>query len=216
LVTETKSEQSLQLLGAILMAGPTLSLAGRLFAVWRDPFRYDDGRWVRYGIGLLLMEFLVGGATIFIGNFFRVGLSASGGLVPLLLFVAIYLVFAAAIAAAFSRDLFYSFAILIGGRALSCLLLVSQEQAEWLIANGVISAALFMAVTILSLFPLPRLGIQGPRIEMIVREGGATGHWVESPHCAIGAAAIYFLLLGLGELSLLTWVDPHLIAQRVH
>jgi hypothetical protein len=39
---------------------------------------------------------------------------------------------------------------------------------------------------------------------------------VESPHCAIGAAAIYFLLLGLGELSLLTWVDPHLIAQRVH
>lgn len=33
-----------------------------------------------------------------------------------------------------------------------------------------------------------------------MRKDGASGLWVEKPHRAIGAATIYFLLLGLAQL----------------
>lgn len=68
--------------------------------------------------------------------------------------------------------------------------------------------AIYFAMVVLSvLLPWPRLGITA-EIADATRRPGESGTWVDEPHRAIGAATVYFLLLGVAEIALLTWIDP--------
>ena len=112
---------------------PTLScwwMSFLMFRAWWFPRGLDGGRWVKYGVGIMVFEFLVvhsaflfSGLRIFSGSRFaemvpkQVGLVAfKPALFPVLL-AGVYLLFALGMAVAFhSRTLFLSFVASSGFR----------------------------------------------------------------------------------------------------
>jgi hypothetical protein len=199
-----------QITVAVIMAVPTLALSGQLFQVWRDPLRHDRGAWVRHGLGLFVSEFIVLNSAVAIAVYFE-GRGARGSeLMPMLVVLGCYLLFAGAIAMAFrSPMLLASFLTLTAVRGFSAIFLMSQEDIKWMLAHSVSASILYFGAVILSLFPLPERGIGEEMRQRVRREmPNSSGHWVEKPHCAIAAAAIYYLLLGLAEIFLLSWMDP--------
>jgi hypothetical protein len=121
----------------------------------------------------------------------------------------LYGLFAGAIALAFqSRMLFHSFLWLIGGRYLALLLGVGAQATALLFAHSVVAFMIYFGMVVLSvLLPWPRFGIS-PEIAAATRVPDASGAWVDEPHRAIGAATVYFVLLAIAELALLSWMDP--------
>jgi len=198
----------IQVLGAIAVGVPTVLLSLHLFNIWRDPFKYGKRRGVRGAVALFIMEFIIlhsGAAT---ASIFKAKQGMGGMLGAMLALAAIYGVFVIAISAAFGGwDLFVSTAILMGGRAASAALFMSEKDVQWLLANSIVGVCLYMLTTIVSIFPLPKWGMQGEKMRGVEAPPGS-GHWVEYPHRCVGAAAIYYLLLGLFEMLVLSWVDP--------
>lgn len=194
---------------AVAFALPCLLMAQRLWRVWRDPMSIEAGAWVRIGTGIFIMEFILLHAGVLLGSLAADAGSASGKWGSMLGMTFFYGLFAAAIAFGFkSRMLFYSFLWLIGGRFLALLLGISGSATRLLMAHSVVAIMIYMAVTFLSvMLPWPRLGIT-TEIAARTRVPDASGIWIEEPHRAIGAATVYFVLLAIAELTLLSWIDP--------
>jgi hypothetical protein len=107
-----------------------------------------------------------------------------------------------------SPMLFHSFLWLIGGRFLALLLGISGSATRLLMAHSVVAMMIYIGMVVLSVFlPWPRLGIS-TEIAARTRVPNASGIWIEEPHRAIGAATVYFVLLAIAELALLSWIDP--------
>ena len=191
---------------ALSFAMPSFVMGFRLLAVWRDPMSIDGGRWVRYGVGLFVLEFILLHAGVMLGG----AAAASGGGLDgtTLLLLGFYALFAGAIALGFGNSsLFKSFLFVIGGRAVGSLLGISTESQALFLAHSLIGMVLYISMVMTSVFiPWPRRGIT-EAIAAEQRVPGSSGLWVEQPHRAIGPAAVYFLLLGVAEVSLLTWID---------
>jgi hypothetical protein len=195
-----------QLAMALSFAVPSFAMGFRLLAVWRDPLSIDGGRWVRYGVGLFVLEFILLHAGVMLGG---AAAASGGGFAGLtLLLLGFYALFAGAIALGFrDSSLFQSFLLVIGGRALGSLLGISTESQALFLAHSLIGMVLYFAMVMASVvIPWPRRGIT-EAIAAEQRVPGSSGLWVEKPHRAIGPAAIYYLLLGLAEVALLTWID---------
>lgn len=191
---------------ALSFAVPSFAMGFRLLAVWRDPLSIDGGRWVRYGVGLFVMEFILLHAGVMLGG----AAAASGGGFDgmTLLLLGFYGLFAGAIALGFrNSSLFKAFLLVIGGRAVGSLLGISTESQALFLAHSLIGMVLYISLVVTSVFiPWPRRGIT-EAIAAEQRVPGSSGLWVEKPHRAIGPAAVYYLLLGVAEVSLLTWID---------
>jgi len=179
-----------------------------LFNIWRDPFKYGKRKGVRGAVALFIMEFIIlhsGAATAFV---FRAKEGVGGMLGGMAALAGMYGIFVAAISFAFGGwDLFASTAILMGGRAVSAAMFMSGRDMDWLLAHSTVGVLLYMLMTIVSLCALPKWGMQGEKMRGVEAPPGS-GHWVEFPHRCVGAAAIYFFLLGLLEVLVLSWVDP--------
>lgn len=190
---------------ALSFAVPSFAMGFKLLAVWRDPLSIDGGRWVRYGVGLFVLEFILLHAGVALGV---AGAAAGGFDWRTLLLLGFYALFAGAIALGFRHSaLFRSFLWVIGGRAVGSLLGISTASQELFLAHSVIGMVLYFTLVMASVFiPWPRRGIT-PEIAAEQRLPGSSGLWVDQPHRAIGPAAIYYLLLGVAEVALLTWVD---------
>lgn len=59
MITALRPTVRLKYVYALAAGLPCLYLSYALINVWLDPMAWDNGRWVPYGVGLLLMEFLV-------------------------------------------------------------------------------------------------------------------------------------------------------------
>jgi hypothetical protein len=107
----------IQPLIAIAFALPCFSMAARLWRVWREPMAIEDGRWVRLGTGVFVLEFVLLHAGVFLGSV-GAGVETVAAKVGMTLGVAaFYGIFAGAIALGFkSRMLFDAFLWLILGR----------------------------------------------------------------------------------------------------
>jgi len=197
---------------ALAFAIPCFRMGFQLLAVWRNPMACENGRWVQLGVGVFVLEFILLHAGIFIG---AVTMDAGGAAAILgtLGLAAFYTLFAAAIAWGFkSRMLFMSFLSLVVGRFVAVLLGISQDDTQLFMAHSLVAMAIYFVLVFASVFlPWPRLGIT-EAIAAQTRVPNASGLWVEQPHRAIGPATVYFLLLGLVEVLLMTWVDPGKIA----
>ncbi len=188
-----------QWLVALAAAIPCFLMAHRLWRVWRDPESVEGGRWVGYGITILVMEFVIIHSGAVMG-----GLAGSEStvvtVVSLAGLIAFYSLFAAAIAFGMkSPGLFTSFLVIMLGRVVTILWATGSEVSGYLLAQSLVSVGLYMFVAFLSLLPLPAFGLANPKYARALRKDGASGLWVEKPHRAIGAATIYFLLLGLAQ-----------------
>lgn len=206
-------ETYIQPLMAISFALPCLLMSRRLWRVWRDPLSIDDGAWVRIGIGVFVMEFVLMHAGILLASLALEGGSWDSQLGSTLLLTFFYGIFAIAISAGFkSRMLLHSFLWMIAGRYLALVIGISSQAASLLMAHAIIAGIIYFGMVILSIFlPWPQFGISD-EIATRTRMPNASGLWIDQPHRAIGAATVYFLLLAIAELAILSWIDPH----RIH
>lgn len=184
--------------GALSAGLPCLYLSSVLVRVWMDPLAWDEGRWVPYGIGLLMVEFLVIHSGGFIG-----GLTAMKGgkrwfvLVALVLLYAVMGVGMSLIVE--SSGLLYVFGLVLVGRVIDFATL-GPKGVRVMLGRSLLSIPLYMAVTLLTVaLPVPRLGITAGVAHAVMPQGQG-GIWLEEPQRAICAATLYYAALGLSEI----------------
>ncbi|MEZ5595194.1 MAG: hypothetical protein R3E84_02195 [Pseudomonadales bacterium] len=191
-------------LGALASALPCLGLAVVLVQVWLWPREWDNGRWVPYGIGLLLMEFL----TLHSGGLFAGIALAQPRVLDRLKYFAIMLVFYAVFAWAFaagtgSTSLLLVFAGVMTGRAVT-LFLGDAADREALAKRSALGIVAFLTVTFGTIFiDVPEMGITRQLLDEVYPDRGDGGVWNRYPERAIVGAAVYFALMGLAELTVL-------------
>jgi hypothetical protein len=186
-----------------------------MLAVWRDPMAHDDGRWVRLGVGIFLLEFILLQASLAIGGASMDTSAGDMSFLGIAMLIVFFAAFAAAIAWGFkSRMLFMAFLSLVIGRLIGLLFGMSTDDKALLLAHSLVAMGLYFVLVFASvILPWPRLGITR-EIADATRDPQASGQWVREPHRAIGAATVYYLLLGVLEVTVMTWIDPHLITFR--
>ncbi|MBT5218942.1 MAG: hypothetical protein HOI35_11960 [Woeseia sp.] len=195
------------MLPALAGSLPCFSLAFTLSKVWCDPNSAEEGRWVKFGVGILLMEFLIihsGGALAGIGQSrgWKDGLA-------LVFYIPIAILMAWMIAYSMkSKSLFWSFMFIFAGRVSVLFLDQSGEALAFIIERTRVSALIYMPLVFLTITTLiPKWGMTDPKYAEMMQSNGSSGVWVEYPHRAIGAATIYFFLLGIAEIGYLSWVS---------
>ncbi|MBI4977495.1 MAG: hypothetical protein HZC28_08440 [Spirochaetes bacterium] len=197
-----------QILSGVVSGLPCILMGARLALVWKDPLRYEKGRWVRLGVGIMVMEFIVVHSGMMMAGYLQKINKPDYGIAPLIIMLLVYALFVVTISLGFkSRSLMISFASIIAGRFTAFALSPSGANA-FVFMQSAVSMSLYMLAVILSLTGLPRLGITEALAKDLMK-GSGSGLWVEKPHRAIGAAAFYFFALGLADILFLTWFDPH-------
>lgn len=180
-------------------AGSCWFMAGMFIVAWWWPLELDHGRWVKLGVGVLVLEFIL----IHFGSFLNFFMTQKAGWErdkKLIGMTAFYALFGAAIAFAFhSWWILGSFALVMSGRLWS--LFAGQNEMDRAVSARRVaaSALLFILLTFATLFiPLPRGGINEPLLNDVWRTRGG-GAWEREPERALAMGAAYFLLLGLVE-----------------
>jgi hypothetical protein len=180
-------------------AGSCWFMAGMFVTAWWWPRKLEDGRWVKLGVGVLVLEFIL----IHSGAFLNSTLTQKTGWArdrKLIALAAFYLLFGVAIALAFqSWWILGSFALVMTGRLWSVF--AGQTAMDRAVSQRrvVASAMLFLGLTFATLFlPLPRGGLNDPLLNEVWPTRGR-GAWEQRPEIALAMGATYFLLLGLVE-----------------
>ncbi|MEK6793873.1 MAG: hypothetical protein AABZ39_03800 [Spirochaetota bacterium] len=202
----------LQIIAAVSAGLPCIFLGIRLILVWKDPLRYEQGRWVRLGVGILVMEFIVVHSGVMMAGFLQDKKDMASVVPAVGLMVLFYGIFAVAFSIAFkSRGLLISFGSIIVGRVIA-FTIGQSASIPIVMAQSIISIVLYLGAVAVSIIGLPRLGITEP-VARDLMKGSGGGLWIEQPHRAIGAAAFYFIALGLAEMLFLSWFDVRMLAK---
>lgn len=174
-------------------------MAGMFITAWWWPRTLDNGRWVKLGVGILVLEFIL----IHSGAFLNSSLMQRTGwarVQKLIALGAIYTLFGVAIALAFqSWWIFGSFVLVMSGRIWSVF--AGQTDMDRAVSQRrvVASAMLFLGLTFATLFlPLPRGGLNDALLTEVWPARGR-GAWEQRPEIALAMGTAYFLLLGLVE-----------------
>ncbi len=182
-------------------AGSCWFMAGMFVTAWWWPRTLENGRWVKLGVGVLVLEFIL----IHSGAFLNSTLMQKAGWPRdrmLIALTAFYLLFGVAIALAFhSWWIFGSFALVMSGRLWS--LFGGQTDMERAVSMRRVaaSAMLFLGLTFATLFlPLPRGGLNDALLTEVWPTRGKNGAWEQRPEIALAMGTAYFLLLGLVEM----------------
>jgi hypothetical protein len=188
---------------AIAAALPCFYLSWVLFNVWHEPMAWGDGSWVRLGVGLLLLEFIL----LHSGAFMVGVLGQQEDFKQQMKMAVALLTFYALMVWAFAVSLdtpvlIWIFAGIILGRSLN-LLLEPSASKQAIMARSGIGVLLYLLVVFATVFiPIPELGITGSVLSEVYPDRGA-GLWEREPERAIAGAAVYFMLIGLAEITVL-------------
>ena len=181
-------------------AGSCWFMAGMFITAWWWPRTLDNGRWVKLGVGVLVLEFILIHSGAFLSSFLeqKAGWARTEKLIGM---TALYTLFGVAIALSFrSWWILGSFALVMAGRLWSVF--AGQTDMDRAVSQRrvVASVALYLALTFATLFlPLPRGGITEPLLNEVWPTRGR-GAWEQAPERALAMGAAYFLLLGWVEL----------------
>jgi len=193
----TKTRQWLAVLAS---AVPYLYLSWVLLDVWRFPMQWDNGRWVPFAVGLLVLEFLLLHSGVFMAT-----VAAEAGSMKrriqtfawLLLFYGLMTYGVASSTG--SNELMLIFAGIVTGRFISIVLLQDKGGREFM-KRSALGITLYALLATASVFlPIPELGINAAVLAKVYPERGG-GIWEQHPERAIAMASAYFFLLGLAEL----------------
>ncbi len=187
-------------LGCLWSAGSCWFMSWLFVTAWWWPRRLEDGTWVKLGVGILILEFILIHAGAFLNNLMTQ--KAGGGRTKALLgLTAFYSLFGMAIAFAFrSWWLFGTFVSVMAGRMWSVI--AGQDEIGRAISQRRVaaSAMLFLLLTFATVFvSVPEGGIDRPLLREVWPARGH-GLWETKPERALAMGAVYFLLLGLVEL----------------
>lgn len=196
-------------LSILAVAIPCFVMAWHFLRVWQDPLSVDGGRWVRLGVGIIAMEFIVAHSGIML--LAMIHQSGWGGLMFGLF---VYGALAAGFAVAFrSWVLLRDFLLITTGRLVSVGIFFQQGMDALAAIRSFMSLGLWMLMVFATMFGqfwIPRLGMTKENLRKVDFQAGTqsdgsemSGLWVESPHLAISAGFAYFLLLGILELAVI-------------
>ncbi len=192
---------TITILMAILSVLSCWNVALRLYRAWWYPLIADNGTWVRFGVGIMVMEFfvvhsggLLTGASISTSNAKARWAFLSG-------LIAFYFGAAYLISYLFhSSSLFYSFASIMFCRLITGFFAVSENNLPAVTQRSVMSGMLYLFVCFLSVgVPFPKGGLTPRVLSQFYPEGGE-GIWNQEPQRALAAGIIYFLFMGIYEL----------------
>lgn len=161
---------------------------------WFYPTTPARRAWIRYGLGLMVVEMVVVTMTLMFVSMVREHGSVAWWRVGLLgLFYAIFpLAMALAIR---SQELWWNFTLIMAVRWYDCLHSNAAQLRDLTNRFG-LAAVLYFAVVVSTVFiALPAFGIT-PEVRQQANIPG-TGLWVEKPERAIGGLTIYYILLGV-------------------
>ena len=181
-------------------AGSCWVMAGMFVSAWWWPREVEDGRWVKLGVGVLVLEFILIHSGAFLNSLMtqKAGWARDRTLVGLTFF---YSLFGLAIAFVFrSWWILGTFALVMSGRLWSVF--AGEREVDRAISQRriVASAMLFLLLTFATVFvPVPRGGITPKLLNEVWPQRGG-GLWESKPERALAMGAAYFFLLGLGEI----------------
>ncbi len=184
---------------ARLWAAATCWTMAALFVVaWWWPRALDNGRWVKLGVGMMALEFVLVHSEAVLGAVAVRKGSAGGAWMPRL--ALLYAVFGVAIALAFrSWEIVASFAAVMSGRFWSARAGRADADLAFGRRRAAASIALYVLLTFASvLVPVPRGGITPQLLDEVWRSRGS-GVWERRPEAALAMGAAYFLILGVIE-----------------
>ena len=164
---------------------------------------WDNGSWVRFGVGLLLLEFILLHSGAFVSAMLARGDSFAAKLKILLPLMSVYALMVWGFSLSLgTTSLLWIFAAVCLGRLISGIG-NTNEQIGVMRSRSAIGVCLYMFVVFLSvMLPVPEWGITHSVLEAVYPDRGG-GEWEQEPQRAIAAAALYFTLLGVAELNLM-------------
>jgi len=180
-------------------AGSCWVMAGMFVSAWWWPRELENGRWVKLGVGVLLLEFILIHSGAILSNLMTQKAGWERGKV-LLGLTAFYALFGGAIALVFhSWWILGTFALVMSGRLWSVF--AGQSEIDRAITQRRIgaSALLFILLMFATVFvSVPRGGLTPSLLNEVwpERRGGV---WETNPERALAMGAAYFFLLGLVE-----------------
>lgn len=173
----------------------------------------DEGSWVRFGIGLLLLEFVLLHSGLFMAAVLHSERNAANKLGYFLVLTGFYALLAWAFAQSLdSPALLWIFSAVVIGRVLTTVSgpEMSMDSQK---ARSALGVVLYIAVVAGTIFlPIPKWGITADVVADVYPKRGS-GIWEQQPHRAIAGAAVYFLLLGLAEMFLLPRAPKNITVQ---
>jgi hypothetical protein len=188
-------------LGCLWTGGSSLGMAVIFYLAWWHPYDLDDGRWVKLGVGVMVMEFILVHSGGLFHHFMESGLGW-GRLKTVLGLTALYSVLGVGIAMGFkSWWLFGSYAVVMSGRLWALFAGHWTEMDQAISQRRMVSSVLlYLGLIFATLFlPVPRGGLTPALIDS-VRSGSSGGEWISHPEKALAMGTAYFLLLGLIEI----------------
>ena len=187
-------------LGALASGIPFLLIAGKLLFVWIAPAFGNGLHWIKFVVGLAVLEFVIAHSGIFMGSIAVSNDSRAKRIAAFAGIGALYSLFAVAfsfIAGGF--EIIQIFVLVMVGRFIT-IASTSRDERALLMMRAVISAIVYFGlVMVTTISPMPRFGITR-EIAHSIDWGGATGLWITQPHRPIAMLTIYFLLLGCLEI----------------
>ncbi len=175
-------------------------MAGLFITAWWWPLQLEDGRWVKLGVGVMVLEFILvhsGGVM----HHLMVEKAAWNPLQQVLGFIGLYLLFGASIALVFkSWWLLGSFALVMSGRLYAVF--HGMGEMDRAIAQRRMSASVLLYLGLLFttlVLPVPPGGVTPEILDSVWPNRGG-GAWTDQPEKALAMGAAYFLLLGLVEM----------------
>jgi hypothetical protein len=181
----------------LFAAASLLVLSGQLLRTWIDPMAIENGAWVRFGVGLLLLEFLFVHSAPFTAVAVKVpGRQRIWAVLGLLAF---YSLFAAGMILAVKEPrLALVYFGVMAARIWSGWSDAQSDElamgAWWALSVVVYLGSVFASV----LLPWPHLGLP-PELGARILDSGGGGVWEAEPHRAIAAGAMYFAVLAAVE-----------------
>ncbi len=180
-------------------AGSCWVMAGMFVSAWWWPREVENGRWVKLGVGVLILEFILIHSGAFLNNLMtrKAGWERTRVVIAL---TAFYSLFGLAIAFAFrSWWILGTFGLVMAGRLWSVF--AGESETDRAIAQRRVaaSAMLFLGLMFATIFfPVPRGGLT-PALLIEVWPGRRGGAWETHPERALAMGAAYFFFLGLVE-----------------
>lgn len=187
-------------IGSIVAAAPLLWMSWALFRLWVKPDTVADAEsWVRFGVALMLLEFVLLHSGVFLAGAAAGVESKPKRFLAFAGLFAFYGLFVVGFALGTSSRIvlqIYGFVML--GRFVSVIADAGAGAAA-LVARSVLGVLVYLPLVFSTVFfPWPRFGIVGELADA-ARTEGSSGIWVDHPHRVIGAGAVYFLAMGLFE-----------------
>lgn len=184
----------------IVAAVPCFVLAVTLLRTWLDPMSVGNGKWVSFGVGIMVLEFVMVHSGAMMAS-----MQKQEGIKQwkiILMMTGFYALFAGAMALAFkSWSLFGIFTLVMATRWSSFIFDPHHAREDAMRRSG-LSAVFYLLAVFATLFiPLPELGMTSSVVNKVYPDRG-NGAWEANPEIALAADILYFSLLGISELSL--------------